>query len=63
MDTLLTEVVLFPSLNITLNLDRQYFSLFRNLLKQVGGGSFHPSTLISATQLAVAVAEEVLRLT
>ena len=26
---------------------------------QVGGGSFHPSTLISATQMAVAVAEEV----
>ena len=26
---------------------------------QVGGGSFHPSTLISATQMAVSVAEEV----
>ena len=25
----------------------------------MGGGSFHPSTLISATQLAVAVGEEV----
>jgi len=26
---------------------------------QVGGGSFHPSTLISATQMAASVAEEV----
>jgi len=28
-------------------------------LRKVGGGSFHPSTLISATQMAVSVAEEV----
>ena len=28
---------------------------------KVGGGSFHPSTLISATQMAVTVGEEVLR--
>ena len=27
----------------------------------MGGGSFHPSTLISATQMAVTVGEEVLR--
>ena len=34
--------------------------LLVKLIWQVGGGSFHPSTLISATQLAVAVGEEVL---
>ena len=41
MDTLLTEVVLFSSLYITLNLDRQYFSLFRKLLKG-GWGKLSP---------------------
>ena len=57
-------VVLFSSqIFLFIWITKNILSFFYNPLIQVGGGSFHPSTLISATQLAVAVGEEVPGLT